>query len=247
MKRSLDRHLIRAIGQTRRDDHPFTHGIHARVTFPDKTFADAPAPWHPGPGFDEQTNGSWLRDNGDGTLTGVVCGIGPKEMPSHDGGPWTKEEVWTMTSPNPDHFAYLDDKPHRLTWHVGNPDVTVVREPYPGHPFALHALYWDTFKDRYGFTPQRCPADHGGNYHTDLICAPETWNERHDASDIRTAVLWLSRELDARARITGLVHNRRLRPTPYGEDNPKGYHGSWPQEVERLQDIHWAMNRADGN
>lgn len=241
MKRSLVRHLVRAVGQTRREDHPFAHGVHAHVTFPNSAFADAPAPWHPGEGFVEQMGGSWLRANTDGTFTGVVCGVGPKEMPAHDGGLWTAEEVWTMTSPYADHFAYLDDKPHRITWHVDHPRVAVVREPYDGHPYAAYEEYWQGFKDRYGFIPHRRPAKQGGGYYTDLICAPETWDDWFDASDVRAAVLWLAGELGARARISGLVHRHDLRPTPWSPDNPNGYRGGTPDEMDRLRSIRWAM------
>ncbi|MFI0742436.1 hypothetical protein ACH4PU_30820 [Streptomyces sp. NPDC021100] len=196
MNRSLTRRVIRAWDRTPRSAHPYTHLVAVELTFPEHTFADAPDFWSPGPGFAELLPGSWLCDNGDGTWTGVVAGVGPKELPGADGGPWAEEEVWTVTSADRDVFAHLDDKPHRITWTLGRADVEILREPYAAHPQAAVDDYWHEFYRRFGFRPDRHP---DGRYTLTLACAP---NSRQGTTRRLTlACGWLMRELGARASV----------------------------------------------
>jgi hypothetical protein len=162
VKRSLRRKIERAVNETwnPRREHPRGE-VTVVVSFPETAFPDAPQ-WHPGPGF-ETTAGSgaeyaWLRDNGDGTLTVVVAGVGPKERPAADGGPWTEPEVWTATAPVDCSFmdsAAMWDKPHRITWLLDEPEAVIRREPYAGHPAAAMHDYWEAFRQKWGFVPGR--------------------------------------------------------------------------------------------
>ncbi|MFH0246410.1 hypothetical protein ACGRHY_29215 [Streptomyces sp. HK10] len=169
MNRSLTRNILRAAYRTPVSDHPFRHLVQVEHVFPTEVFADAPRPWSPGEDFTEVMSGTWLRSNDDGTRTAVVAGVGPKQLPAADGGPWTEEEVWTVTSADPEVFAWLDDKPHRVTWALGRPDVEIAREPYATHPQATVDAYWDAFWRRHWFTPDRRP---DGHYGLTLACAP---------------------------------------------------------------------------
>ncbi|GAA3087520.1 hypothetical protein GCM10020000_87950 [Streptomyces olivoverticillatus] len=184
----------------------------AELIFPERTFADAPAPWSPGPGFAELLPGSWLRDNADGTWTGAVAGVGPKELPAADGGPWTEEEVWTVTAADRDVFAHLDNKPHRITWALGRADVEITREPYAAHPQAAVDEYWHVFYRRFGFRPDR-RAD--GRYALTLACAP---NSRQGTTRRLTlACSWLMKALGARAvvrRVTDPSAREYITPLP---------------------------------
>ncbi|MFD7556476.1 hypothetical protein ACFV9E_18300 [Streptomyces sp. NPDC059835] len=175
MNRSLTRNIIGAARRTPDSAEPFTHLVEVEHVFPDSAFADAPARWTPGADFTEVAGGAWLRENADGTRTAVVTGVGPKQLPAADGGTWTKEEVWTVTSADPDVFAHLDDKPHRITWALGREDVEIVREPYEGHPAEAWEEYWYAFQLRHRFTPARRT---DGRYTLTLACAPNgTWWE----------------------------------------------------------------------
>ncbi|WP_327378734.1 hypothetical protein OG393_32990 (plasmid) [Streptomyces sp. NBC_01216] len=159
MKRSLRRHIEAAINQTW---NPRRFDRRGRVTvvlsFPEAAFSDAPQ-WSPGSGFTATAGEyAWLRDNGDGTSTAVVAGVGPKELPGADGGEWTEPEVWTATAPNDSLFmdsGAMWDKPHRITWLLGEPGATITREPYQGHPAAAVHAYWDNFHEQWGFVPGR--------------------------------------------------------------------------------------------
>lgn len=171
MNRSLTRSIISAARRTPDSTEPFTHLVEVEHAFPASAFTDAPARWTPGEDFAEVAGGAWLRQNADGTRTAVVTGVGPKELPAADGGEWTEEEVWTVTSADPDVFAYLDDKPHRVTWALGREGVEIVREPYEGHPAQAWEEYWYSFDLKHRFAP----VPHGdGRYTLTLACAPNS-------------------------------------------------------------------------
>ncbi|MEO3978948.1 hypothetical protein [Streptomyces sp. CAU 1734] len=175
MNRSLTRNIISAARRTPDSAESFTHLVEVEHLFPAGAFGDAPGRWTPGEGFTEVAGGAWLRVNADGTRTAVVTGVGPKELSAADGGPWTDEEVWTVTSADPDVFAWLGDKPHRITWALGREDVEIVREPYEGHPAEAWETYWYSFELKHGFTPVRRG---DGRYTLTLACAPNAswWN-----------------------------------------------------------------------
>ncbi|TLQ39183.1 hypothetical protein [Streptomyces marianii] len=169
MNRSLTRAVQQAVRLVPHGDDPFTHLVEVEHLFPSYAFSDAPARWTPGEGFTEVMGGAWIRDNADGTQTAVVTGVGPKQLPAADGGTWTEEEIWTVTSADPAVFAWLDDKPDRITWALGREDVEIVREPYQGHPAEAWETYWYRFSLENRFVPER-RAD--GRYTLTLACAP---------------------------------------------------------------------------
>jgi hypothetical protein len=155
VKRSVRRHIEHAVNTTWSKNPKRRAGmVGALLLFPDDAFADAPT-WHPGEGFENCTGYSWLRSNGDGTATAVVAGVGPKELPAHDGGVWTEEEVWTVTAPEERllNVSSLWDKPHRISWMFNEPDAQIHREPYATHPVAAVDDYWEHFDNTWGFTP----------------------------------------------------------------------------------------------
>ncbi|MEV7892391.1 hypothetical protein ACWD3I_24900 [Streptomyces sp. NPDC002817] len=182
MNRSLRRRILRAYYATPCVDAPrewsqeatlqrHRHRVEVDITFPRGMFADAPRPWTPGEEYTEVLGGAWLRTNADGSQTAVVADVGPKTLPGRDGGPWTDEELWTVTSHDPSVFAYLDDKPHRITWALGRDDVTIIREPYAAHPHLAYADYWDAVHMQLHFTP-RLDAD--GRYRLTLAAMPNS-------------------------------------------------------------------------
>ncbi|MCG7522886.1 hypothetical protein MHW47_00250 [Streptomyces sp. OfavH-34-F] len=159
MKRSMRRHIEAAINQTWNPRRSERRGQVAVVlSFPEDAFAGAPR-WSPGPDFTPTAGEyAWLRDNGDGTSTAVVAGVGPKELPGLDGGEWADPEVWTATAPNDSIFmdsGAMWDKPHRITWLLREPRAVVHRELYSTHPSADVHAYWETFEERWGFFPGR--------------------------------------------------------------------------------------------
>ncbi|MER5988076.1 hypothetical protein [Streptomyces sp. NPDC001787] len=188
MNRSLTRNILRSAHQAPSSTSPFAHLVEVEHTFPAGAFADAPAPWTPGDDFTEVTGGAWLRENADGTQTAVVTGVGPKELPAADGGKWTEEEIWTVTSADPSVFAWLDDKAHRITWALGREDVEITREPYAGHPAEAYGDYWHEFQLRHSFTPAP-RAD--GRYTLTLACAPNSswWNGPWPLTDASSRVM----------------------------------------------------------
>ncbi|MFE1190215.1 hypothetical protein [[Kitasatospora] papulosa] len=197
MNRSLTLNIFRAARRTAVSTSPFTHLVEVEHVFPAGAFADAPAPWTPGEDFAVVTGGVWLRKNADGTQTAVVAGVGPKELPAADGGKWTEEEIWTVTSADPDVFAWLDDKAHRVTWALGREDVEITREPYAGHPVEAHDDYWHAFQLHHGFTPTLRT---DGRYALTLACAPNGswWNGPWPLADASSRVM---DTLGGRARV----------------------------------------------
>lgn len=196
MNRSLTRQILRAAARTPRNgEQPFRHLVEVEHVFPAGCFADAPAPWTPGSDFTEQANGAWLRDNSDGTQTGV----GPKRLPAADGGTWTEEEVWTVTTADSEVFAWLDDKAHRVTWALGRPEVEIARTSYSGHPHEAYADYWHEFQMEHGFTPA-VRAD--GRYVLTLACSvSHTDDDWYGPSALARAVARLLAEFGGRSKV----------------------------------------------
>lgn len=205
------------------------HRVEVEITFPRAAFADVPPSWSPGDDFTEVMGGAWLRTNMDGSQTAVVTGVGPKQLPALDGGVWTDEEVWTVTSHDRDVFAYLDDKPHRITWAAGRDDVTIVREPYPGHPYEAHEDYWCAFYLRHRFTPE---LGEDGRYRLLLASMP-------NALDYRSNVLALA---DAASRVLKALGGRATVRCAEREVDPDRF---WvrPQEVELTHVLASLRNR----
>ncbi|MFF3734057.1 hypothetical protein ACFYXM_28065 [Streptomyces sp. NPDC002476] len=159
MQRSLRRQIERAINQSWTTKHRFDRGtIGVALLFPHDAFADVPT-WAPGPGFhalnnDGVANSAFVRDNGDGTQTVVVGGIGPAQRPGRDGGVWTEEEVWTVTAPIDDFDGCgLGNSTQGITWMLDEPRAVIHREPYATHPLAAVETYWENFEDTWGFQP----------------------------------------------------------------------------------------------
>ncbi|MFF4205518.1 hypothetical protein ACFYZ8_33270 [Streptomyces sp. NPDC001668] len=220
MNRSLTRQILRAARQTPDSAEPFRHLVEVDLFFGEAAFADAPEPWSPGAGFVEVMGGAWLRGNADGTQTAVVAGVGPKELPAADGGPWTEEEVWTVTSADPDVFAYLDDKPHRVTWAFGRLDVEIVREPYATHPQAAVDAYWEKFYRKWWFLPE---LREDGRHSVTLGCAPnDSWE--HGPWPLARACGRLMSALGGRATVRRTV-------------NPDAHRSVVPQCVTQMRSI----------
>ncbi|MFJ9382030.1 hypothetical protein [Streptomyces sp. NPDC101455] len=158
MKRSLYRHIEHAINQSWTSRFRHDRGtVGLALVFPKSAFADAPT-WTPGPGFrglnhEGVTTTAFVRDNGDGTQTVVVPGI-CAEGPSMDGGPWTEDEVWTVTAPVDDFDSCgLGNSVHGITWMRYKPRAVIHRELYATHPLAAVDAYWDDFERMWGFWP----------------------------------------------------------------------------------------------
>lgn len=159
MKRSLRRRIERTINLSWTGADRGDRGtVGVALIFPHDAFADAPT-WTPGPGFralnnEGVTNTAFVCDNGDGTETVVVGGIGPAERPALDGGPWTEEEVWTVTAPVDDFDGCgLGNNTQGITWMLDRPRAVIHRERYATHPLAAVDAYWENFKDAWGFLP----------------------------------------------------------------------------------------------
>lgn len=159
MQRSLRRQIERKINQTWTAQNCMERGtVGVALIFPKDAFADAPT-WTPGPGFralnnESVSNSSFIRDNGDGTETVVVGGIGPAQRPGRDGGVWTEEEVWTVTAPSEAYEGCgLGNNTQGITWMLDRPDAVIHREPYAGHPLETLENYWENFVNAWGFKP----------------------------------------------------------------------------------------------
>lgn len=226
MKRSLRRKIEAACNQTwnPRRDNPRGQ-VTVVVSFPESAFSDAPQ-WCPGPGF-EVTAGAggeyaWLRDNRDGTSTAVVAGVGPKERPAADGGPWTEPEVWMATAPTGCTFmasGALWDKPHRITWLLDEPEAVIHREPYAGHPAAAMHDYWEAFAQRWGFVPGRM--DRGRYPFADrrrfvVLHAEPGWDNLPNEVELLKAAVLLARTFGGTPRVYGYDPQRRTTRDPIG-------------------------------
>ena len=226
MKRSLRRKIEAASNQTwnPRLDNPRGQ-VTVVVSFPENAFRDAPQ-WCPGPGF-EATAGAggeyaWLRDNRNGTSTAVVAGVGPKERPAADGGPWTEPEVWTATAPTACTFmasGALWDKPHRITWLLDEPEAVIHREPYAGHPATAMHDYWEAFAQRWGFVPGRMDlgrypfADHRRFV---VLHAEPGWDNLPNEIELLKAAVLLARTFGGTPRVYGYDPQRRTTRDPIG-------------------------------
>lgn len=214
MKRSLRRHIERAVNSTWGNNPKGRAGmVGTLLIFPNDAFADAPS-WHPGEDFEDCTGHSWLRSNGDGTATAVVAGVGPKELPALDGGVWTEEEVWTVTAPEDRllEVSSLWDKPHRITWMLDEPGAVIHREPYAPHPAADADAYWERFEKIWGFTPftleyGRNPL--GGSRRWLLLTSEPGWDNIPDEADLLNATHVLADLFSAEVRTYRYNYARR--------------------------------------
>ncbi len=225
MKRSLRRKIEAAINETWNPCRADSRGqVTVVISFPDSAFPDAPH-WSPGPGFEITAGASgdaWLRDNLDGTSTAVVAGVGPKERPAADGGPWTEPEVWTATAPTGCTFmdsGAMWDKPHRITWLLDEPEAVIHREPYAGHPAAEMHAYWEEFEQRWGFVPRRMDrgrfpfADHRRFV---VLHAVPGWDNLPNEVELLKATLVLVRTFGGTPRVYGYDPQRRTTRDPIG-------------------------------
>ncbi|MEV8336766.1 hypothetical protein [Streptomyces niveus] len=211
MKRSLRRRIIRSINRTWSADAHYGRGmVGLAILFPADAFADAPT-WRPGPGFRALNNesvhcDSFVRDNGDGTQTVVVAGL-QAEGPAMDGGPWTEDEVWTVTAPVKDFdHCGLGNAPHGLTEMSRVPGADIRREAYATHPVAAVEAFWVAFEQRWGFVPRSEHGRHGwpfadGQTWVSFICNPEyAWVTNDETALLETAVT-IARHFRAQVRV----------------------------------------------
>lgn len=223
VKRSLRRHIEAAINESW---NPHRHNSRGQVavvlSFPETAFPDAPQ-WSPGPDF-YATAGeyAWRRDNSDGTSTVAVAGVGPKERPAADGGPWTEPEVWTATAPSDGPFmdsGAMWDKPHRVTWLLDEPEAVIHREPYAGHPSAAVDDYWEAFEEKWGFVPRRM---YRGEYpYADhrrwaVLHTEPAWKDMPGEVELLETAVFLARTFGAKARAYGYDPQRRTTRDPMG-------------------------------
>jgi hypothetical protein len=212
MKRSLRRRIERAINlswtATDRSDRG-TVGV--ALIFPNDAFADAPT-WTPGPGFralnnEGVANTAFVCDNGDGTQTVVVPGL-IAEGPAMDGGPWTEDEVWTVTAPVEDFDGCgLGNSAHGITMMRDRPRAIIHREQYATHPLAAVDEYWENFKRTWGFVPtgeRRCyggwPFGEGREW-AYLVCRPDFARKNENEVALLESVVTLARFFGAEVRV----------------------------------------------
>lgn len=229
MKRSLRRRIERASNETwnpRRPGGDWRGRVSVVVSFPEGAFAGAPE-WSPGPGFEVTAGGggdyAWLRRNGDGTSSAVVAGVGPKEIPALDGGPWIDDpEVWTVTAPSSCWFfesGDLWDKPHRISRLLDEPGAQVDRELYASHPVARAYAYWEDFEQRWGFRPGRM---HRGRHpfadHRRFVVldAEPGWENLANEVELLEATMMLVRAFGGRPRVYGYGNEHRRTRGPLG-------------------------------
>ncbi|MGW7196151.1 hypothetical protein [Streptomyces chryseus] len=228
MKRSLRRRIERKIRQSWTATAPYDLGtVGVALTFPDDAFADAPI-WTPGPGFralnnEGVTNTAFERDNGDGTLTVAVGGIGPAERPGRDGGPWTEEEVWTVTAPIDDFDGCgLGNNTQGITWMRERPRAVICRESYATHPLAAVETYWEAFRDAWGFVPGGELREYGGwpfgkgRGWAYLVCRPAWAREGEDEVALLEAVTTIARHFRANVRVYPYDLQKRAVAGPLG-------------------------------
>ncbi|MEU1824061.1 hypothetical protein ABZ502_16740 [Streptomyces abikoensis] len=228
MKRSLARRIFRAVnkswnGKKRQFDR--RGDVAALLMFEPDVFSEAPA-WSPGEDFIPCTNfGSWYRDNGD-TYTAVVIDVGPKDEQVVD-GEWSGPEVWTVTAPKEDwvSFGSLWDKPRRISWMRKVKSADVQRERYQGHPAQQVSEYWEEFRERYGFVPQKVRDGHnplGGERQWLLLEAKPDWADltgEPDEVDLLNAVHTLVQMFPAKVRIFAYDRAKREVPNPIGSES----------------------------
>lgn len=211
MKRSLRRHIECAINRTWTTGHRFDRGtVGVALLFPRDAFVDSPT-WTPGPGFralnnDGPANSSFLRDNGDGTQTVVVPGL-LAEGTSKDGGPWTEEEVWTVTAPIDDFdICGLGNAAHGITAMLRVPSAAITREEYATHPLAAVDAYWEEFERTWGFLPCGEHQGQGWPFGQDrawayFICHPENAWESDDETALLEVTVRIARHFGAKVKV----------------------------------------------
>ncbi|MFI5749031.1 hypothetical protein ACIBBE_24565 [Streptomyces sp. NPDC051644] len=235
MQRSLRRQIERAINLSWTAKNRFDRGtIGVALLFPHDAFADAPT-WTPGPGFqalnnDGVTNSAFVRDNGDGTQTVVVGGIGPAQRPGRDGGVWTEEEVWTVTAPIDDFDGCgLGNNAQGITWMLDQPCAVIHREPYTTHPLAAVETYWENFEDSWGFQPRGERRYYGGwpfgegREWAYLICRTELAHDEGDEVALLDAVVKLADLFGAEVRIYPYNLQKREITGPLGNTYQQTY------------------------
>lgn len=203
MMRSLSNRVFRAIEST---DFKAALGSYAgavgvAVLFPVDGFSDAPK-WTPGHGFagggsgDSPARRSWLRNNEDGTVTGVAAGIT---------APNGRREVWTVTATEDQWDGHwMSNGIHDIIGIEQIPGVTVHREPYRGHPAQAMEEYWDEFVETWGFIPEgqlggKWPFAEG-QYWVSLECFPRV-PQLGTVWDVIDATLALTRRFGGEARV----------------------------------------------
>ncbi|MEV8544554.1 hypothetical protein [Streptomyces sp. NPDC051572] len=162
------------------------------------------------------TTTAFVRDNGDGTQTVVVPGI-RAEGPSMDGGPWTEDEVWTVTAPVEDFDGCgLGNSVHGITWMRYKPRAVIHRERYATHPLAAVDAYWDDFERMWGFWPsgnfrmEGWPFGEGREW-VNFVCRPEgAWAPMDERALLKVAATF-ARRFGTEARIYPYdLQNRKI-------------------------------------
>ncbi|MFI0742440.1 hypothetical protein ACH4PU_30840 [Streptomyces sp. NPDC021100] len=220
MQRSLTRRLLRAYDRLPVSDDPCAHLI--AITIAWRTAPEAA--WTPGPGF-IRSGRFWARDNGDGTHTGVIAGFRPTggdmDIPAWDGrpGPWSDDEVWTLTTPRPEDLDNeLNAKAYRVLPFAFAEDVTLTREPYTGHPAEAADDYRRHFAGRYGVSPQAL-APTGTGYRLALSYRPNLAGHPVPA-ELARGLSRFAREAGATIRVRRTTGERweRMSLWPQGAD-----------------------------
>ncbi|MFS0691704.1 hypothetical protein [Streptomyces nitrosporeus] len=235
MKRSLRRRIERTINQSWKTTDRSDRGtVGVALIFPPNAFADAPT-WTPGPGFralnnEGATNTAFVRDNGDGTETVVVGGIGPAQRPGMDGGPWTEEEVWTVTAPVDDFDGCgLGNNTQGITWMLDRPRAVIHRERYATHPLATVEAYWENFKEVWGFLPSGELRWYGGwpfgegREWAYLVCRPVWASEEENEVALLEDVVTLARLFSAEVRVYPYDLQKREIAGPLGSSRWESY------------------------
>lgn len=210
------------------------------VSFPEGAFADVPE-WSPGEGFAVTVEDvAWRRDNGDGTVTAVVAGVGPAGPPALEGGRWAEPEVWTVTAPAASPYVggvTMWDKPHKVMGLLGAPGAVVRREPYAGHPVEDVHRYWEAFERRWGFVPRRMRqglVPFGDRRRWVALETEPGHPYLPSERDLLECTVRLAREYGARARVYGWDVSRRRFGGVLGETYGAGVPSHWPVVADRL-------------
>ncbi|WP_331759514.1 hypothetical protein [Streptomyces anulatus] len=235
MKRSLRRQIERKIYQTWTSKDRMDRGtVGVALLFPKDAFADAPT-WTPGPGFgalnnESVSNSAFIRDNGDGTETIVVGGIGPAQRPGRDGGVWTEEEVWTVTAPvEAFDGCGVGNSVQGITSMMDEPDAVIHREPYAGHPLEALETYWENFEKAWGFQPEGELRFEGGwpfgegREWAYLVCHPGSYHDEGNEVVLLDRVARLADLFGAEVRVYPYNLQKRQINGPLGDTLRRTY------------------------